>query len=235
MIAAGAVALVAITLLTWHNRYKWLHSNPDIDFAQYPIVGIDVSKHNGTIDFDSVAKNGVRFVIIKASEHTSFVDSKFKDNHRNATAAGLKVGAYHFFRKKFNGDEQARHFLATVGNLELQLPLVIDVEDASNDEVSDEVARQNLADMIGSLRKNGITPIFYTNGDGYRKYYKGRYDDLPLWLCSFSHPDSILDHGHVIQQYSHWGRMNGMTGDVDLNIFIGSEKDWETWLEKVKQ
>ena len=112
------VLLGAVLFWGYKNRtsiFHWMRGEIVINRDKYPIVGIDVSAHNGDIDFQKVKDDGYSFVIIKASEGVSHHDSKFDINYDNARNAGLKVGAYHFFRKNTDGLNQAKNFLETIG------------------------------------------------------------------------------------------------------------------------
>ena len=71
--------------------------------------------------------------------------------------------------------------------------------------------------MVDELIANNYKVMFYTNKDGYNKFIKGNFDDYPLWLCAFSKPENIE---WTIWQYSHWGEVDGIKGEVDLNIFM---------------
>lgn len=237
LIAIGVIALLLGALAWWgyKNRtdiFHWWRGEIVIDRNKYPIVGIDVSSHNGDIDFKKVKDDGYTFVIIKASEGIEHHDSRFATNYDNARAAGLKVGAYHFFRKKTDGLNQAKNFLETIGWRKLDLPLVVDVEDWSNDNhINDDRTQKNLDDMVDNLRSRGYKVMIYTNGNGYKKYIKDGQININLWLCSFKQPDKLRHIPHQMQQYSHWGRVRGIWGDVDLNVFNGSQAQWDKWLE----
>ena len=233
LVGAGLVLLVALGALIYVERHHIFHPSVSIDPLRFPIAGIDVSRHNGDIDFKQVAAHDVKFVFVKASEGVSHRDTNFKRNCREASKAGLLVGAYHFFRKGKDGREQARHFLATVKGVSLDLPLVIDIEDEKNDRVDDATVRTRLRDMVAELRDSGHRVIIYTNGDGYKKFYHGHLDGVELWISSFKSPDDIAHIGHRFQQYSYWGEVEGVEGDVDLNIFNGSADEWEAWLEEM--
>ena len=113
------------------------------------------------------------------------------------------------------------------------MPLVVDVEDWGNDNNVDSItARRRLKDLIDRLHVSGRCVMIYTNGDGYEDYYKkGRYESLPLWICAFKQPDA-LQAPAVFLQYSHWGEVDGIEGDVDLNIFVGGSDDWKRWLSQ---
>jgi len=113
LLLAGAAALVVLggVYVVWHFI---LPHSVAVDRFRYPVAGIDVSKHNGVIDFDAVAADDYQFVFIKASEGKTYKDEAFDRNYHSARNAGLKVGAYHFFRKNRTGQEQAANLLSVV-------------------------------------------------------------------------------------------------------------------------
>ncbi|HAP50954.1 MAG TPA: hypothetical protein DCQ56_07030 [Porphyromonadaceae bacterium] len=232
MLIAGAVVVTAVLLVLVAKRQHLFHHNVDIDHRQYPVAGIDVSKHNGDIDFEQVRDQGFEFVFIKASEGATFHDPNFIANHHAATKAGLKVGAYHFFRKNREGDAQARNLLRAVAGHRLDLPLVIDVEDWDNDHfVTDADIKRRLTQLARTLESKGYRIMIYTNGHGYEKYYKPNFAGKPLWLCSFTDPQKLQSNYPVtIQQHSHWGEVKGIDGEVDLNVFCGSREQWNDFL-----
>lgn len=235
VLAALLVLLGCLMVWGYKNRvsiFHWIRGEIVVNRAEYPIVGIDVSSHNGDIDFDKVKADGYSFVIIKASEGLEHHDSRFATNYDNARKSGLKVGAYHFFRKDTDGLNQAKNFLETIGWRKLDLPLVVDVEDWSNAKnVEDERTQKNLDAMLDNLRSRGHKVMVYTNGDGYKKYIKDGQININLWLCAFKPPDKLKHIPHQLQQYSHWGRVKGIWGDVDLNVFNGSQEQWDKWLQ----
>ena len=236
LLLAGAAALVVLLggYVAW--RYILPHS-VNVDRYRYPIAGIDVSKHNGDIDFDKVRDDNYQFVFIKASEGMTYKDDAFERNYRGASEAGLKVGAYHFFRKNRTGQQQAENFLAAIENKHFDLPLVIDLEDdwGNGATVSRQTAIERVMDMIEILNGKGYQVMIYTNLDGYNKYYKDLLGDHDLWLCSFTSPDLLPTLPHCIQQFSHEGTVNGVNGNVDLNVFRGSSSEWNRYVDSVKQ
>ena len=113
------------------------------------IDGVDVSHHNGTVDWSKVPSY-IKFAAAKSTEHTSFLDSKFKANWAGMRNRGIPYrAAYHFYRDGYNVNTQADHFLRTVGDLRDGESLVLDVEDDHNptDEVRAIMAR--LRDNVG--------------------------------------------------------------------------------------
>lgn len=236
LLLAGAAALVVLLggYAVW--RYVLPHS-VNVDRYRYPIAGIDVSRHNGVIDFEQVRDDDYQFVFIKASEGKTYRDDAFDRNYQGAVRAGLKVGAYHFFRKNRTGREQADNLLAAIKGKPLDLPLVIDLEDdwGNGATVSRQTAVERVMDMIDILNGKGYQVMIYTNLDGYNKYYKDMLGDHDLWLCSFTSPDLLTSMPHRIQQFNHEGSVNGVDGKVDLNVFRGTRSEWKSYLSGIKQ
>jgi lysozyme len=102
------------------------------DRGRYPVRGIDVSHHQGLIDWQRVAADDVAFAVIKATEGGDHVDDAFALNLREARAAGLAVGAYHFFTFCRPGADQARNFISIVPRNQPLLPPVVDIEFGGN-------------------------------------------------------------------------------------------------------
>lgn len=223
-----AVILVFSCVWVW-NQY--LKTPPYVDPARYPVRGIDISSHNGEIDFKAVRKDGIEFAFIKASEGTDFKDKNFLTNYKNARKAGIKTGAYHFFRFDKDGVDQAINFLRATGNRRLDLGIAIDIEQQGNPEnVDSTLIADRLTSMVEYLNLLGYRVTLYTNRSGYEKFLMDTFPGHPLWICSFS--DHPIDAEWTFWQYDHHGKINGIKGDVDLDTFNGSRKDWEEHLKK---
>lgn len=227
--ALGVLLILALLAASLYVlRIRLHHNSSEIVDNDYELVGIDVSSHNGKINFERVSGAGIDFVIIKASEGAAFRDSRFASNYDCAKDNGLAVGAYHFFRFDVDGTLQARNFVETIGDRDFDLPLVIDVEEHGNPYVflRSKVVRQ-LRDMVDELTALEYRVMIYTNKDGYYKFIKDNFDDYPLWLCSLNRRPEL---DWTIWQYSHWGVVDGIQGDVDLNRFYGNLEQWKNWL-----
>ena len=239
MVIAIVVAVVVVLAVALWIFCRELSSGSEpprkeitVDFPAYPIQGIDVSAHNGEIDFEQVARSGISFVYVKASEGANYRDRRFVENVTRAHQAGLKVGAYHFFRKDVEGDKQAINFIRAARAVHLDLPYVIDIEDWENSVfVRNSTVKENLREMIAQLRHVNFDVMIYTNKSGYNDYIMDDFADMPLWLCTFTHPDSIDSQiNWHLHQYSHWGNVAGVDGDVDLDVFCGDSLQWEQWV-----
>lgn len=231
-IVAALAFLSVSVLLVWAAVWaynKFITSPPYVDPDTYPVRGIDISSHNGNVDMKKVAGDGFRFVFIKATEGESFVDKKFRTNFENARKAGLKIGAYHFFRFERDGVNQAINLLKTLGARKPDLGIVVDVEQAGNNpEIPTDSVTSRLTQMVDYLNLMGHRVMFYTNKDGYFKYIADTFPGSPLWICSFS--SNPINAEWTFWQFNHRGKVNGVKGDVDLNTFCGSEEEWQNFL-----
>ncbi len=225
---AGVIAACLLFVNTRHTV-----RSVDVDEKMFPVRGMDLSSHNGDIDFDRIARDSIDFIMLKATEGTSFKDPRFHTNYRKARNAGIKaVGAYHFFRFDTDGEMQAINFLNSLSGKTLDLPAVIDLEEWSNPEniATDDIVKR-LRAMIECLQRNGHNVMFYTNKDGYERFLKERFDEFPLWICSFTDPPLDDNTRWSLWQYSHLGWTEACDSEVDLNTFNGSHEEWHNWLK----
>lgn len=120
LIAIIVTAIVAVCGFI-HAYKQYIANTPAMepDKSLYPVRGIDISAHNGVIDFDKVRNAGYDFALVKATEGTDFKDTMFVSNIHNARKAGMKVGAYHFFRFDTDGELQALNLLHTYATANL--------------------------------------------------------------------------------------------------------------------
>lgn len=227
------IHLVSAMLLTvfmtgcGHDNDSAGTTYPDRD--RFSIVGIDISAHNGDIDFSKVAADGISFVIIKATEGGTFKDRKFIDNLRKAREAGLKVGAYHFFRFDTPGYMQGLNFLNSLQSRQLDLPLIIDIEEWANpNSQPTQMVLNRLNEMIDHLENHGHRVMLYTNKNGFARFVRGRFEGYPLWICSLVDEPQEIDW--VLWQGTHNGKVSGIDHPVDINAFGGSQAEWEAFL-----
>lgn len=209
--------------------------NPPNTFKQAQINGIDVSAHNGAIDFHAVRADSVDFVLIKATEGGTFKDSAFHSNIEKAIDAGLHVGAYHFFRFETNGLMQALNLINSVRGHHLDLPIAIDIEEWGNPNVctTSEIMGR-VREMADYLQAQGYPVMIYTNRDGYERFVLNQLERLPLWICSFTTPELPSRNNMLkIWQHTHRGRIRGIKGNVDRNAFMGSRTEYQQWLNSL--
>lgn len=230
----AALSFLIVCLLLGFAAYwaytQFMTTPPYVDPERFPVRGIDVSAHNGDIDFNRAARDGVEFVFIKATEGGDFKDRNFRINYEKARLAGLKKGVYHFFRFDRDGVEQALNLMKAVGNRKPELGLVIDVEKAGNaDSIPNEIIARRLSQMVDYLNLLGHRVMFYTNRDGYYDYLAENFPGHPLWICGFS--QNPINAEWTFWQFNHRGKVDGIKGDVDMNAFCGSRSDWKRFLQ----
>lgn len=231
----AAIFLVVAFLLVYSGIRLWQYNRsyrPKVDITGYEVRGIDISAHNGDIDFGKVKRDSIDFVFMKASEGTDFRDKKFVENFDSATYHGIPTGAYHFFRYDKDGVEQAVNLNKALEGRVPTLGVVIDIEDTGNPEdgIPDVVAK-NIAEMIDYLNLCGLRVMLYTNKDGYNQFLRKEFSGFPLWICSFN--QNPIDAEWTFWQYDHTGRVGGIKGDVDLNVYNGSRLAWENLLHSL--
>lgn len=223
----GVTVLLALTSIWAWQQFKT--TPPYVDPERYPIRGIDVSSHNGMMNLDAAAADGIEFIFIKASEGNTFRDENFRINYDKASHAGMKIGAYHFFRFDCDGVSQGMNLLKAIGSRPLDLGVAIDIEDAGNPEGIDSllIARR-LEAMTAYLNLSGYRVTFYSNRDGYYRYIKDSMPGACLWICSFH--STPIEAEWTFWQYNHHGKVPGIRKDVDLNVFCGSREEWQHYL-----
>ncbi len=215
-----ALTAVAVWLI---DTGRWTPAQPDR--TRYPVLGVDVSRHQGEVDWPALAEAGVAFAYLKATEGGDWTDPMFAANWRGAREAGILRGAYHFFTFCRAPEEQVAHVLRTVPREPGSLPLAVDVEYGGNcdDYGTEGAVRQRLDRFMDLLADSlGYAPVLYAVWDSYPDFIRGRYYESPVWIQNLV-VEPHLERGRswAIWQWSKAGRMPGIDGPVDLNVFAG--------------
>ena len=218
-IVRGVVGLVVVLGLVGAGvAFYYFTYSPDRTI--HPLRGIDVSHHQGVIDWGRVAKSDVAFAILKATEGGDYVDETFARNLAGARAAGLVVGAYHFFTFCRPGAEQAANFLSVVPRNKAMLPPVVDIEFVGNCG-----ARPTVADLQRELMAF-LTPVEAAFGRPAIIYvvdaaaqYQAAIPNRPRWVRSLGRPPGNGDW--LLWQYHNAGHVDGIESEVDLNVLRG--------------
>ena len=202
--------------------------------VNYKVHGIDVSHHQGTIDWQAVKATEtqnypIRFVFMKATEGGDYKDRRFAENFREAREAGLVRGAYHFYNPNTDPIRQADFFISQVTLEKGDLAPVLDIERKPRNKA------QLQADLIKFLNRleqhYGVRPIIYTS---YR--YMERYLDssefarYPLWIAHYYVEALSYEGSWQFWQHTDYGTVPGITESVDLNVFNGSLSDLQRYV-----
>ncbi len=212
----AAVLAVVICAFSWAPR--WTPSR-----AEYPMQGIDVSAHQGPIDWTKLKTQGVDFAYIKASEGGDFRDKGFHGNWLASGRAGIRHGAYHFFTLCKPGAEQAANFLAAVPNESDALPPTVDLEFLGNcrrtDMMTPDQFQQQLNVFLDAVEhRTGKPTILYLNREFDDAYRVSKTFDRPLWLRRIILEPKFGARTWTIWQASNFRHLDGIQGRVDWNV-----------------
>ncbi len=214
---------------------SFVYENDILSYTSDPAysyrLGIDVSHYQGTIDWQAVKDSGIEFVFIRlgyrgyGSEGSLSLDKNFHQNIQGAQATGLDVGVY-FFAQAINEEEakeEAEFVLQALSDYELQLPVVYDPEsilhtEARTDNVTGEQFTKNTITFCEVIKEAGYAPMIYSNmlWEAYMLDL-AQLADYPVWYADYELLPQTPYH-FEFWQYSNTGRVNGISGDVDLNI-----------------
>lgn len=201
-------------------------------WERYPVRGLDVSHHQGAVEWSSVRAAGISFAFIKASEGADHRDREFGRNWSSAQHAGVARGAYHFFTFCSPGPAQAENFISAVGGSFGELPPVADVEFSGNCRQwkSIERIREELQSFLARLEGSaGVRPVLYFTADAYARILKGHFDAYPAWPRSVLLQPSESRIGRwLFWQFADNGRVPGVSTLVDLNVFCGARVEFES-------
>ena len=196
------------------------------------LSGIDVSHYQGNIDWVTVKSTGVLFAYAKATDGLTYTDPKFASNQTGATAQGLAFGAYHFYEPQDDPIAQAKHFLSVAKVGKGWLPAVLDLERSpgSNDPTSlADGAEQWLQYVEGNT---GCKPMVYASPTFYNQYLGAAFSKYPLWLAEYANSAKLPTgvSAWQIWQHSQKGRVDGVSGNVDLDWFAGDASALKAFL-----
>lgn len=196
-------------------------------------LGVDVSHMQGKIDWQAVADDGVEFAIIRAGGRgygvdtgTLYEDTRFAYNLKQAQKAGLQVGTYFFSQATSaqEAEEEAQFLLDLLDGAELTGPVVFDWENidyaaARTDNVDADTLTQAALTFCQTIERAGYQPMIYLNQ--YMAYlrYNLQVSKYPFWLAQYSEkPD--FPYEFWMWQYTDEGKVDGIKGNVDLNLFF---------------
>ncbi|WP_170853693.1 glycoside hydrolase family 25 protein [Lishizhenia tianjinensis] len=187
----------------------------------YASTGLDVSHHQGKINWDEVfaADNHVTidFVYLKVTEGKTHVDTQWKRNRKALLKRKIKHGAYHFMATKSYPWPQVEHFLKNYSYKVGDLPPVLDVElEGFSDE--DLIAKMKIW-LDAVEQSTGIRPIIYTSDHFYTTKFRNKFPNTKFWIASYSRsPKYLSDDAIVHWQWTKGANINGIGEKVDLNV-----------------
>lgn len=199
-------------------------------------MGIDVSKYQGKIDWEKVAADGVEFVFLRLGlrgyESGKLVeDETFQANIQGALAHGIKVGVY-FFSQAITVEEaieEANFVLERIAPYKIECPVVFDVEKVNSSTARmNQLTPQQRTDVtiafLDTIQAAGYKPMFYHNMETALLLLElDRLEGYERWFAYYGE-ELYYPYAYGVWQYTEKGRVNGIGGEVDMNIAF---KMWE--------
>ena len=217
------------------SALSWENGRPSYtpEGQRHAVLGVDVSYHQGDIDWDAVAADGVSFAMIRAGYRgygtgALMTDDYFTANMDGATAAGLDVGVY-FFSQAISTDEaveEAQYLIDLLSGYSLSMPVVFDMEVMTEDARANDLTASQRAEIAkafcDTVAAAGYTPMIYGNTAYYMAKIEfseicGQYD---IWLAQY-YDTPFFPYAFTMWQYTNTGTVDGIAGQVDLNLYFG--------------
>ena len=191
----------------------------------------------GSNNVSGTADYPVSFVYIKSTEGTSIRNRFYLNDYAQARKHDIRTGAYHFWSVRTSGAEQATYFIRNTLFREGDLPPVLDVE-PTNAQIAQSGGAERLFREIrvwlkAVERHTGVKPILYVNQMFVNNHLSKQPDlkrDYRVWIARYSEykPDVRLTYWQLCPD----GRVAGIQGDVDINVFNGYKSQFETFLQE---
>ncbi|MBR3456171.1 MAG: glycoside hydrolase family 25 protein [Bacteroidaceae bacterium] len=231
------IAVIAVIYITaFYNMFvspysfRWKALYGDEDYPAGTVRGIDISHYQDEIDWDllrnaTVKDSPLMFIFVKATEGVGMLDENFIQNFYYARQNSIMRGAYHYFKPQSSVDKQARFFCKCVQLEEDDLPPVLDVEEDGG--LSKEQLQKAVLKWLKIVEKHyGVKPILYCSYSFRRDILTAKeFDDYPLWIANY-YVDKLSYKGDwKFWQHTDFGRVAGIKGNVDVNLFNGSREE----------
>ena len=186
------------------------------------IYGIDVSHHQGKIEWGKVKKwknKKLDFVYIKATEGATYIDKTYKTNIKEAKENDFLVGSYHYFRTTSSIENQFQNFIKTIDKSEQDLIPLIDVEEKTN--WTNKEFHKNFKAFLNMVENYfGQKPMIYTVNSFYNLNLSGKYKEYHFLIGRYGEnaPNMRDKTSWTIWQFSETGKVEGIPKDVDIDV-----------------
>jgi lysozyme len=200
------------------------------------LEGIDVSDVQGFPKWDKVKASGVEYAFCKATEGETYITKRFSYNWKGIKDAGLVRGAYHFARTANDPVKEVKNFIKTVGVLDTEDMLVLDIEDGKNVLSPPQFINWVLTFLQTVEQETNVIPIVYTGGpyfdeSGGSKNNKGdwypdgevveKLNKYPLWLAAYSKtPDKYVPYVWKSKGWTMWQRSGDVAAKGDKVLYV---------------
>ena len=222
-------------LLRWEDNKFYIGADSRTyynDSTVETVTGIDVSEHQYDIDWAQVAGAGIDFAMIRMGYRGStagglYEDEYFRQNMEGALANGIEVGVYFYSQAVSEAEalEEADFLLEAIAEYDVTYPVVFDWEIVGGAEARTYTVRRDILNSCAKafcdkVEQAGYDPmIYFTQYLGYRKYELRQLSDYGFWYAEYE-PTPNFVYDFDMWQYTCWGSVPGIEGDVDLNLYF---------------
>ena len=214
-------------------RWKAIYGEPTYPEG-YSVRGIDISHYQTNIKWEklrnaSLNNDPVRFIIIKATEGKDLFDDDFNDNFFQAKENDFIRGAYHFFVPGVDAAEQARFFLHQVHLVPGDLPPVLDIEKTG--KLTKNQLQKDVKKWLDIVEeKYNVKPILYTSYKFKRDFLDDPvFNEYPYWIAHYYINKLEYKGNWIMWQHTDCGKVDGIKGFVDCNIYNGTVQELEAF------
>ena len=188
--------------------------------------GLDISHHQGYIEWDSVAtsKHPIQFIFIRATNGTRILDREFHRNWEESRGKSFLRGVYHYYRPSQNSTNQFNFFKSHVYLRKGDLPPVLDMEE--NSWFGKDNLLRGVKNWLALAEKHyGVKPIIYTNRDFYLRYFNTKdFKPYHFWIAAYSGRHRVANIPWTFHQFTEEIYVKGIEGKVDGDDFNGDRK-----------
>lgn len=216
------VTLVQMVTISTLKKELMESDNSQLTVSSGKIFGIDVSHHQGDINWNKVKKwkdKSIQFVYIKATEGATFVDKTYEKNFKGAKEQKILTGSYHYFRTTSSVKDQFKNFIQTISKEDQDLIPLIDVEEKKN--WNNKEFHKNFKEFLGLIENHfGQKPMIYTVNSFYNINLSGKYNDYHFLIGRYgkNSPNMRDKSNWTIWQFSETGKVDGIPKLVDIDV-----------------
>jgi GH25 family lysozyme M1 (1,4-beta-N-acetylmuramidase) len=219
----------------WNECLTWQGGRPvyTAEDGSRSLLGIDVSHHQEEIDWGRVAADGIDFAMIRvgyrgAEQGTLKEDTFFRDNITGAAAAGVSVGAYFFSQATSEAEaiQEADFVINALSGAAVTMPVVFDIEEVEGASRTDSLTKEQVTSFAQAfcdrISGAGYTPMIYANTRWFvTRMNLGNLTNYGKWLAQYFESPAY-PYEFAIWQYTNTGKVDGIKGDVDMNLALPS-------------
>lgn len=211
------------------------------------IKGIDVSSNQGKPDWSKVAKSGIKFAILRVHQKTG-ADSSFEYNYKGCKSNGILIGGYKYSYALTPAQaiDEAEDVIAALNGRGLDFPVFYDLEWSNQRKLGKQAVENIAVAFLARMKKAGYKVGVYCNYDWYKNCLSDALKQYECWIANY--PKKELDNGTLQErlrvpvgvgwQYSEHGKVSGISGNVDMDVFYkdyrGTTQKGETTVVKTK-